>query len=119
MRRSFLEFLKNNVPNVLAIAVQFRIPKPQSFDATRLQKFLSLGIVLLLFRKAVLASVQLDIQFSFFTEKIQIVIAERMLATEFVSVETSIAEPAPENFFCRSFLFSKMASQLNVGHILT
>lgn len=116
MRRSLLEFLKNYVANVLAVAMQMRIPKPKGFDAARLQKFLTLNITTLLFRKTVLASVQLDIQFSFFAEKIQVIITERMLTAEFVAIETPITQPAPQEFLRRSFLFAKVTSQLYIGH---
>ncbi len=58
----------------------------------------------------VLAAIQFDGEVRFFTEKIEIVIANRMLAAKFITAETPVPQPAPQKFFGPGFLFPKLAS---------
>jgi hypothetical protein len=51
--------------------------------------------VALLVRITVLAPVQFNRQFSFLAEKIEIVFAYRMLASEFITAEAAVTQPAP------------------------
>ncbi len=49
--------MEDRIANALGIAAQLRVPKPQRLDAARLQEFLALFVMLLLFRKTVLATI--------------------------------------------------------------
>jgi len=61
-------------------------------------------------------TVQLNGEARFFTIEIKIVNSFRMLAAEFVTREMTVAQPAPYEFFCPSFLFAKYPSAFDVGH---
>ncbi len=116
MQRAGLELVEDRVTDALRVASQMRIPEPQRFDAARFQKLFPFLVVSPLVGKTVLASVQFNIQLRLFAKEIQIVITDRMLASELVMAETSVAQPAPHQFFRPGFFFAKLAGALDVGH---
>ena len=77
----------------------------------RYPKFLPLCVVCLLGGKSVLAAVQLNIQFRFFTKEIQVVVTERVLAAKFIATEAAISQPPPHQLFRPGFLFAEPSCQ--------
>ena len=63
-----------------------------------------------------MTAVQLNGQFRFFAEKIEAVVAYRMLAPEFITVEATISQPAPHQIFCPGFFFAKPAGLFGISH---
>lgn len=116
VRRATLQFIEDRVADALRIAAQMRIPEPQRLDAARLQKFFPFQVMFTLVGKTVLAAVQFHIQLRLLAKEIQIIIAERMLAAEFVAAEPPIAQPAPHEFFRPRFGPAKLAGAFNIGH---
>lgn len=80
MRCALLQLVKDCIANALSIATKMRIPEPQRFDSAGLRIPFALRVVALLVGEAVLAAVQLDVQFHFLAKEIERVIAEGMLA---------------------------------------
>jgi hypothetical protein len=116
MRRAHLQFVKNCVTDGLRVAPQMGVPEPQRFNASRFQKRLSCAVMMLRFRKTVLASVQFNVQPRFLAKEIKIVDANRMLASEFVAVETAVPQPAPDELFRPGFQCAELAGAFDVGH---
>jgi hypothetical protein len=116
MWRPRLQFIEDGIADALCIAPQMGVPKPQCFDAARLQKQFALGVVLLPVRKTMLAPVQFNVQGRFLAKEIQIVSAHGMLTAEFVIIETAVAQPTPDKFFRPSLLLAELAGAVNVSH---
>ena len=93
MRQAFLQFLENGVTYGLRIATQMRVPKSQRLDPLRLQKPFPRRIMRLLLRKTVLTAVEFNIEFGLFTKEIQVIIADEMLATEFIAAKPTVTQP--------------------------
>src|SRR6266446_3812915 len=96
MRRTFLQLAKNRVADGLRVAPQTGIPKAQFLDAARSQERFAFRIVTLLVRMTVTKSIQFDGQPCCLAKEIQVVNAFRMLAAEFVTAETPVTQPAPQ-----------------------
>ena len=75
------------------------IPKAQFFDALGLQKIFPGGIMLHLFRQAVMKAIQFNREFCDWTIKIEVEVAERMLAAELEAGESSSSQRQPELLF--------------------
>ena len=116
MRRAGLQLIENRVADALRVAAQMRIPEPQCFNATGLQKFFPLRVVFALVGKTMLVAVQFHIQFRFLAKEIQIVNADGMLAAKLVAVEPPVAQPAPHEFFRPGFILAKLAGAGDFGH---
>ena len=116
MRCAHLQLIENRVTNALGIAAQKGIPESQRLDATRLQKLFPLSVVFQLVGKTVLTAVQLNIQFRLLAKEIQMVNTDGMLAAKFITAETTVAQPAPDEFFRPRILFAKLAGAFDVGH---
>jgi hypothetical protein len=116
VRCARLQFIENHVTNALRITAQMGIPKPERLDATRLQKRLSLDIMILLFRNSMLAAIHFNVQSRFHAKEIQIVNAQGVLTAEFVAVEAAGAQPIPDKFFRPGFLFAKAPSAFHMSH---
>ena len=115
-RRASLQFTEDRVPIHLSLAPETRVPEPQHLDAKRSEELLPLRVMFPLFWKSVLASIQFNRQPRLFAEKIERVFADRMLSAEFVTAESSPAQPAPHELFCPGRLLPENASQVGVGH---
>jgi len=70
----------------------------------------------LLMGKAMLAAVQFNRQFRLFAEKIERIVAQRMLSPEFIAAKTPIPQPAPHELFRPGFFFASLAGACGVGH---
>src|SRR5208283_71474 len=116
MRRARLQFIENRVPDALRVAPQMGIPEPQRFDAARLQERRALRIMILAVREPMLSAVQFNVQRRFIAKEIQIIDANRMLASDFVTVEAAVAQPAPNKFFRPCFPFAELPCACDVGH---
>jgi len=101
MRRSRLQFVEDRIPDAPRITPQAGIPKPQRLDAARLQKLFPRRVMFALVGETMLAAVQFHIQFRLLAKEIEIVNAERMLASEFVAGERLLVDsqhaPAVKN----------------------
>jgi len=59
-----------------------------------------------------MTTIQFDVQFCRFTEEIQGVDAQRMLAAEFIAVELPATQLTPHEFFSPGVVFPKSAGVL-------
>src|SRR5439155_25000938 len=100
----------------LSLAPETRVPKPQHLDAQRGEKLLPLRVMFALFCEPVLSSIEFNRQPRFFAEKIEGVSTNRMLSAEFVTAETSPAQPAPHELFRPGRFLAQDASGVGTVH---
>ena len=112
---AFLQCFKNGVADASRISTQMRILEGQRHDAARLQKLFSFLVVLSLVWKSILAAVQLHVQFCLLAKEIQAVIAKRVLAPEFKTAETTIAQPASHELLRPGFPFAQLTGAFDSG----
>ena len=93
-----------------------RIPKPQDLVSLFSQVFLTFGIVIQLAGMAVPGTVELDGKARFFAKEIEKVNSLRMLASEFVTAESAVAQPAPHELLRPSLILAKLAGAGDFGH---
>ncbi len=116
MRRSFLQRVKNRVPNALPISTQRRVPEAQFPDALRFQKLGSLRVMHLLPGMPVAKTVQFDREPRFHAEKIQSIFPQWMFAPEFIAVEPAVPQPAPHELFGPSLPLPQRVGAVRADH---
>src|SRR5260370_11730090 len=99
MRGALLQRPPNGVADGRFLAPQPGVPEAKHFDAARFQPRIASRVLGLLFGRAVLNAVRLDIQPGFLAKVVHDVRSERMLSAEFVFGETPVAQPMPHELF--------------------
>jgi hypothetical protein len=95
MRRTFLEISPNRVADKSNV-LQLRVPKPADFDVPLLAEvIITLGVFLLVLRKAMLTSVEFQVVASLSAVEVEIVLTYLVLPTELICREASVAENPP------------------------
>jgi hypothetical protein len=112
--------LLNRIPDfqqaTVAVLVPLMIPESQRLNALLRQKFFPRFVALDSLRRTVLRTVQFDGEFRVRAIEIQNVIADRVLAAEFETGETSPAQRPPEFFFFIGLIATKFAGDLFEVH---
>jgi len=96
---AFLQGLPDFITHHLLLPSQPCIPKPKDFYTVLLQITITLPVFLHLIRKAMLRTIEFDVQPGFQAEEIQYNWAVWMLPPKFVLGKTAVTQPAPEQFF--------------------
>src|SRR6266542_2020183 len=109
VRSALLQRPPNRVANGLFLAAQAGVPKSKHLDATRFEPPIAFRVLGALFRRAVLKTVQLDVQTRFQTEEVENVRAEWMLATKFVTGKSPVTQPTPQEFLGPGILLAQHA----------
>jgi hypothetical protein len=88
-----------------------RIPKAACLDVPCPQVFFAGFVFRLLFGESVLPAIEFKVVARFGAKEIEVVLADFMLSSEFVSREASVSENGPEFFLGPSGFSAQSASQ--------
>jgi len=116
MWSTFLQRVENHVTDELLLTPQLAVPKAKLLDAHRGEKFGSFSIMSFLSRMPMMSTVQFDGETGFHAVEIEVVNPTRVIATEFVGAESSVAQPTPHEFFSPSLFLAQSAGPSGVGH---
>ena len=116
MRRSLLQCIEYGIADCLWLAPQLRVPETQFLDSKRLEEPGSFCVIGSSSRMSVLETVEFNREPGFFAEKVEEVFSGRMLAAEFVTTESTVSQPAPNQLLGPGGPFAQGAGEASACH---